>query len=390
MPSEAADAVGAPTEGAARSGARSRLTSIDTLRGLVMLLMLLDHTLEFFYLGHQVTDPIDMAATTNALAATRIASHLCAPVFVALTGLAAWLYGAGRSRADTSAFLLKRGAFLVVLELTVVSFAWTFAVPPAMLALQVIWAIGLSMIALAGIIWLPRAAIIAVGAVIVLGHNLLDPIHIPPGQPGHTLWAVLHDRGYLDIAPGVRARTSYPVLPWIGVIALGYGIGPWFAAASRMAERRRRLLLTGAGLLSLFAVLRLANSYGEPVAWAVQADAIGSALAVVNLTKYPPSLDFLLVTLGIGAVLLAAFEGVQGRWLAVLGAAPLFFYVVHLYLLHLLHLVVASAVGDAAYDVPSVAWVWLIAVMLVPPLWLATRWFGGVKRRSERWWVRYL
>ncbi|KQT32710.1 hypothetical protein ASG29_13345 [Sphingomonas sp. Leaf412] len=363
-----------------------RIRSIDGLRGLVMLLMLVDHAREFFFIGHQVGDPMDIATTTPGLFFTRLAAHLCAPVFVALTGLAAWLYGRGRSAAAVSAFLLKRGLFLIALELTLVGFGWSFAVPPAMIYLQVIWAIGLSMIALAALVHLPRAAVATIGIVIVAGHNLLDPVAFAPGTPAHAAWAILHERAVLPLAEGLRARTSYPVLPWIGVIAIGYAIGPWFAGPA--AVRRRRLIAAGVAMLLAFVAIRAANGYGEPVAWTVGATPLATVMSFLNLTKYPPSLDFLLLTLGIGALLLAAWEG-RGGPLAVLGGAPLFFYLLHIYALHLLRLIWTQA-GGGAGDVPSIAWVWAIAAVCAPPLWLATRWFAGVKRRSDRWWIRYL
>ena len=378
------DALMGEPPAAARPRLRARIESIDGLRGLVMLLMLVDHAREFFFYGHQVSDPVDLATTSPGLFFTRLAAHLCAPVFVALTGLSAWLYGANKSPADVAAFLFKRGLFLVVLELTLVSFAWTFAFPPPTLFLQVIWAIGLSMIALAALVRLPLAAILVVGVAIVAGHNLLDPVAFAPGEPGHALWAVLHDRGFVKLDDGLRARTSYPVLPWIGVIALGYAMGPWFAAGDDGATRQRRLALLGSGMLAAFVVIRSINGYGEPLPWSVGATPLLTAMSFLNVTKYPPSLDFLLLTLGAGVLVLAWWEGRRGGPLAVLGGAPLFFYVVHLYVLHLL----ALAWGGG--DVPSIAWVWAIAAGVSLPMWWATRWFAGVKRRSGAWWMRYL
>lgn len=362
----------------------TRIGSIDGLRGLVMLLMLVDHTREFFFFGHQVSDPMDLAVTSPGLFFTRLAAHLCAPVFIALAGTSAWLFGARRTPAETAAFLLKRGLFLVVLELTVVGFGWSFSLSPDTYFLQVIWAIGWSMIALAALVQLPRAWIAGIGIAIVAGHNLLDPITFPPGAPGHALWAILHDRGFIDLWEGVRVRTSYPVLPWIGVIALGYAAGPWFAASMPEAKRTRLLVSAGAGLLVAFCLIRGINGYGDPTPWMAGATPLASVMAVLNLTKYPPSLDFLLLTLGLAALLLAIWPEQGGRWLAILGGAPLFFYVLHLYVLHLVRL----ATGPS--DVPGVSWLWLIAAALVPPLWLATRWFAALKRRSGQAWMRYL
>ncbi len=387
---------------------RARIPSIDALRGVVMLLMLVDHTREFFYIHAQVSDPMTLATTPPALVFTRLAAHLCAPVFVLLTGLAAWLYadsrrGGGddewRGRAAASAFLLKRGVFLVALELTVVSFAWSFDLTPTMVYLQVIWAIGLSMIALAALVHLPHAVVLAVGLAIMLGHNLLDPITIAPGQPRHALWAVLHDRGLIDLPFGMTARTSYPVLPWIGVIALGWSIGPWFAQAIAAERRQRRLLFAGATSIALFVVLRAINIYGDPTpwqpGWQPGASMLATIMSILNVTKYPPSADFLALTLGIGLLALIVLERVPVRWsgvLAVLGSAPLFFYILHLYALHALNRAIGIAIGTqgAPVSVPGVAWIWGLAAIVAVPCWFACRWFGAFKRRHGGWYWRYL
>lgn len=372
---------------------RPRIRSIDALRGLVMLLMLVDHSREFFYGQVPVSDPL-APDTPAALFVTRLTAHFCAPVFVLLTGLGAWLYAETRGgAAAASDFLWKRGLFLVVLELTLVNFAWGFDLTPPMLYLQVIWAIGLSMLALAVLVHLPRRALIALGLAIVLGHNLLDGVHVV-GAPGHAIWTVLHERTVFDLPWGQRLRISYPLLPWIGVIALGYALGPWFAATVDAAVRRRRLLGLGSAALALFVLLRATNLYGDLHPWQAGADSLGTALQFVNLTKYPPSADFVLATLGVGLIVLAAFERLPDCLtgvLAVLGAAPLFFYLLHLYLLHALNLAAAAALGiDGPAQVPSVAALWLLAAAVAVPCWFATRAFGRVKRQSGAWWMRYL
>jgi len=382
-------------DAAALAATGGRILSIDALRGLVMLLMMVDHVREFFFIHAQVSDPMDVETTPPALFFTRLAAHLCAPVFVALTGVGAWLYGEkqGGARA-ASGFLLKRGLFLVALELTLVSFAWSVSLTPQTIYLQVIWAIGLSMIALSALVSLPRHWLIAVGLAIVLGHNLLDPITIPAGRPGHALWAVLHDRGFIELPWGARARTSYPLMPWIGVAALGYAIGPWFART--WEERRTRLLLGGLAMLLLLAALRSANLYGEPLAWSIEANPVRNIMSWLNFTKYPPSADFLLLTLGVGALLLAGLEKAPARLvgtLAVLGGAPLFFYLIHLYGLHLLQLLARTTFGPnqgEAWALPGVGAIWLLAMLAAIPCWLACRWFGPIKRASPWSWMRYL
>ncbi|WP_066686849.1 DUF1624 domain-containing protein [Caulobacter sp. CCH9-E1] len=380
---------------ASPAAAARRIASIDALRGFVMLLMLVDHTREAFFIHAQVSDPMDLSTTSPALFFTRLSAHLCAPVFVALTGVSAWLYGQKAGGAGAAAgFLFKRGLFLVALEVTLVNFGWTFSLTPKLVYLQVIWAIGLSMIALAALVRLPRPALIAVGLVILLGHNLLDPITIPKGAPGHVLWAILHDRGLIDLPWGGQARTSYPILPWIGVAALGYAIGPWFKLEAD--ARRRRLRVLAAGALALLAVLRAINLYGDPTPWSPGATPLLTVMSVLNLTKYPPSADFLLLTLGVGAILLAALERAPERLTAVLvafGGAPLFFYLVHIYGLNLLNLGALAVLGPnhgELFSVPNVASIWLLAALVAVPCGLASHWFGGLKRRSGQWWMKYL
>lgn len=215
----------------------SRLQSIDALRGLVMVIMLLDHVRETWFLYMPVGDPVDARTVMPALFFTRVTSMLCAPIFVALTGLSAYLYGQRHSRAETSRFLLSRGAFLVLLELTLVNFSWRAEVVPQYVFLQVIWAIGLCMIILAALIHLPARAILLLGIALVAGHNLLDGIVFPPDHPLFVPWAIIHERSQIELA-GTVIKFNYPILPWIGVICLGWSAGSWFSKLT--AEERRR------------------------------------------------------------------------------------------------------------------------------------------------------
>ena len=376
----------------------TRLHSIDALRGLVIVFMLLDHVRETFYLHMQVGDPMDVTQTDPGLFFSRTLAHLCAPVFILLTGLSAFLYGEKyQGKAAVSAFLFKRGLFLVVLEFTLVNFAWTFQLPPSVIYLQVIWAIGLSMLALSALLWLPRAWLIVLGVVLVAGHNLLDGLHFPVGHWAHVPWAVLHDRGWIEVSEGLRLRTSYPLLPWIGVIALGFAIGPWFGRDSDAGQRRQRLLATAAGALGVFLVLRLLNGYGEKP-WFSGETAVRTLMSFFNITKYPPSLVFLALTLGIGLLLLVLFErrndGRMVRWLAVFGAAPMFFYLLHLYVLKLLYLASVAIWGTnhgPYFGFDSVLAVWLAAALLAVALYVPVRWFARLKaRRRDIAWLKYL
>ncbi len=369
---------------------RQRILSIDALRGLVMVFMLVDHVRETFLLHLQVADPMDVATTPPALFASRLVAHLCAPVFVFLTGLSAYLYAARQGQGGAAAFLARRGLFLVALELTAINFAWTGAFPPTVIYLQVIWAIGLSMLALACLVRLPRAALVAIGLGIVAGHNLLDALHFAPGHPLYGVWSVLHDRGWLEITDSLRVRTSYPVLPWIGIICLGYACGPWFGAGFPAPVRQRRLLAWAAGLLGGFAMLRALNLYGDRP-WTAGATAQESVMAFFNVTKYPPSLLFTALTLGVGLLLLVLLERRHGRLadkLSVFGSAPMFFYILHLYALQLLHAVL-SVFGVARFE--AVWPVWTLALLLCVALFPAVAAFARLKaRRHDLAWLKYL
>ncbi|SEC11097.1 Uncharacterized membrane protein [Pseudomonas saponiphila] len=375
----------------------SRLPSIDALRGLVMLLMLLDHVRETFFLHRQVSDPMDIASTEPGLFFSRTLAHLCAPVFVLLTGLSASLFADKHGhRAEASAFLFKRGLFLVLLELTLVNFAWTGQFPPSVIYLQVIWVIGLSMLALAALLWLPRAVLLGLSLLLIGGHNLLDSVHFAAGEALHVPWAILHDRGWIEFGDALRLRTSYPLLPWIGVIGLGYGLGPWFSAGTDVGQRQRRLLWAGLAALAGFVLLRLLNGYGEQP-WVSGDSGLQTLMSFFNITKYPPSLLFIALTLGLGLLVLRALERRQERrWVALLGVfggAPMFFYLLHLYVLKGLYLLAVALLGrnqGAYFGFDSLGWLWLItlllAVLLLPPV----RAFARLKaRRRDLGWLKY-
>ncbi|WP_460135597.1 DUF1624 domain-containing protein [Pseudomonas sp. S1_E04] len=377
---------------------RQRLLSIDALRGLVILFMLLDHVRETFLMHRQVSDPMSIDSTEPALFISRTLAHLCAPVFVLLTGLSAWLYGQKyQGHRDVSAFLFKRGLFLVVLEFTLVNFAWTFQLPPSVIYLQVIWAIGVSMLALSAMVWLPRPLLIVLALVIIGAHNLLDGVHVAAESALQTPWAIVHVRSWIEVSETLRLRVTYPVLPWIGVIGLGYGLGPWFAPATAPAARQRYLLLAGVASLVGFVVLRAVNGYGEKP-WQVYDSGVQTLMSLFNVTKYPPSLLFLALTLGIGLLLLLALERAgHKRWigvLAVFGAVPMFFYLLHLYVLKVLYVAGVALFGlnqGSYFGFDSIGAVWLVALLLPLALYPPVRWFAGFKaRRRDLGWLKYL
>jgi uncharacterized membrane protein len=374
---------------------KSRISSIDVMRGLVIVLMLVDHVREKLYLHVQVSDPMDVANTSPDLFFTRMSAHLCAPAFVFLTGMSAWLYShpaSGQPRSATG-FLFKRGLFLVVLELTLINFSWfgTYTT----LYLQVIWAIGLSMIALSLLVRLQFWLIATTGAVIVVGHNLLTPITFQPGETGYTLWTILHDRGYLIADGPLKVKVSYPVLPWIGVILLGYTAGPLYARAVGSASRIKMLLGLGGACLGLLLVLRGLYVYGETLPWAVGDSAVQTVMSFVNFTKYPPSLSFLLLTLGVVFLLLAWFERLNNgvtRALEVFGSAPMFFYAFHLYVLLIGYNILLAVFGPTQgemFGVDDFWWVWVTAALMTLALYYPTRTFARFKQKTKQGWVRY-
>lgn len=368
-----------------------------------MIFMLLDHVRETFFLHAQVADPMVVDETPPELFFSRMLSHLCAPVFVFLTGLSAWLFSikAGNGRAAVSTFLLKRGLFLVFLEVSLVSFAWTFEFPPSTLYLQVIWAIGLSMIALSAMVWLPRTVLIIIGTLIVAGHNLLDGLHFPMDHIFHVPWAILHDRSVLDIASVIKLRTSYPVLPWIGVIALGYAAGPLFTQRVNTAQRQKVLWISGWSLILGFILLRMVNVYGDSP-WAMHSSVMETVMSFFNITKYPPSLLFIMLTLGIGLLLLRWFEKLQNThsfgWplpqLITFGAAPMFFYLFHLYMLKLLYIAAVAIWGlnqGKYFGFDSIWAVWLTTIVLAVVFYYPVRAFASFKaRRRDIAWLKYL
>lgn len=312
----------------------ARLASIDMLRGFVIVLMALDHTRDFF--GLAPFGPEDLSQTTPGWFMTRWVTHLCATVFVFLAGSSAWLRGARSAsevlpdaRPALSRYLLSRGAMLLVLEWTWISFSWQFGYNVTIF--QVIWALGAGMIVLAGLVWLPRWLVAAFAALLIGGHNALDG-----WQPGGLLWQALHQGGFYPVAGNYGLVIVYPLIPWLGVMAAGYAAAPVFRLPA--PERQRRLLLSAAVLVAAFILLRTWNVYGDPAPWSPQGKGFAfDVLSYLRVSKYPPSLQYLCVTGAIGLALLAAFEHVRTvRPLMLFGGSPLFFYTVHIALIHLL------------------------------------------------------
>lgn len=375
---------------------KARIHSIDIMRGVVILLMLLDHVRERFFLHMQVSDPMDVDTTSPGLFWSRFAAHFCAPTFIFLTGLSAWLYSHPANGVARSArsFLIKRGLFLIALEVTIICFSWMGYFHT--IWLQVMWAIGLCMLTLALLINLPQRLLLALGLLIVFGHNLLTPISFSPDEWGYTLWTILHDRGYISQGGLIDVKISYPVLPWIGVILLGYCAGPLYAHTRDSDDRKQWLIGLGLACVALFAILRGLNIYGETLPWQQFSSTAQTAMSLFNVTKYPPSLSFLLITLAVMFFGLWLFERPLNRFsnaLRVYGSVPMFFYILHLYVLLILYTVGNAIWGTnqgSYFGVNDITWVWLISVVLAVALYWPTKAFSDYKRVAKKPWLKYL
>ncbi len=388
-----------------------RMSSLDMLRGLVIVVMALDHVRDFVMTA-AVQDPTADPSAGPLLFATRWITHLCAPTFVFLAGTSAGLMASRKSPLELASFLLTRGLWLIALEAIVISTAWSFA-PTGVdglggrtyVALQVIWVIGASMVILAGAQFLGRRACLVIGATILLGHNLLDAAWPAAMTSGSTapLWAALHSRQFYDVG-SFAIFFSYPLLPWVGVMLLGYGAAGLFELPTK--KREERLLRIGVSLVIAFIVIRALNVYGDPHPWTFDPNSIAaSVMSFLGATKYPPSLLFVLMTLGPAAIVGAFAERFRGRIsdaLVTLGRAPLAFYIAHLYLIHAAAVALGVAQGFAAgqflthyrffpkgfgVGLLGVYLIWIAVVLVLYPF---CRWVAAVKARRQDWWLSYV
>ncbi|MDQ6635721.1 MAG: heparan-alpha-glucosaminide N-acetyltransferase domain-containing protein [Gemmatimonadota bacterium] len=397
-----APSVAAPTPALAPTG-RFRLESVDVVRGLIMIIMALDHTRDYFTFPGQ--DPTDLSKATAALFMTRWITHFCAPVFFLLTGTGAYLSLRKKSPSQLSRYLLTRGLWLLFLEAVVMRcFAYQFNFDYRVTLLIVLWALGWSMIALSVLVRLPTAVVATIGAILIVGHNLFDGV-----KWANPLWTILHAPGFLLNTPAHVVFVTYPLIPWIGVTGVGYALGQSY---DWDAERRRTFLVRlGLALSVAFVALRAINVYGDPSRWSAQSTALFTVLSFLNTTKYPPSLLFLLMTLGPALLLLRAFDGGTPRVLRpalVIGKVPLFYFMLHFALIHLFAVIVCYVRYGTAhwmfespdlanypfitppewgYPLPIVYLVWAAVVLTMYPL---CRWFAALKQRRRDPWLSYL
>lgn len=398
----------------ARTGdGRRRVDAVDVLRGVAMVLMALDHTRDYF--GDAAADPTNLRTASTALFLTRWVTHFCAPVFFLLTGAGAAL-SLGRWRpAELSRFLLTRGLWLVLLELTVLRAVLQFNVDYRVTILNVLWALGWSMVALAAVSRLPLRAAVTFGVVLIVCHNLADPIAPATFGAWAPLWQVLHQPGLVYASGGRFVLLAYPLVPWVGVTAVGFGLGHLFAWPG---DRRRALLLRlGVGMIAAFVLVRALAVYGDPRPWTPQPTTLRTALAFLNTTKYPPSLLFLLMTLGPALLALRWLDGrlAAGRPLPaalrpvlVFGRVPLFYFLLHFALIHLLAVVVSAVRFHTArgmFESPTLdrfpvtqppgwpaplPWVYVAWITVIVLAYPCCRWYAALKARYPGGWLRYL
>ncbi|HRI03405.1 MAG TPA: heparan-alpha-glucosaminide N-acetyltransferase domain-containing protein [Pyrinomonadaceae bacterium] len=400
---------------------RDRIYSIDLLRGIVMMIMLLDHTREFVHAGALTSDPTDPATTTAAVFFTRWITHFCAPIFVFLSGVSIYLQKAnGKTNGELSWFLVTRGLWLVFLEFTLIRFLIVFNLDYTFFGMaQVIWVIGISMIVMAALIYLPVRIIGIAGVLMIVLHNLLDRFSLPPNiafaatpppDALQTLWIILHQQAILPLFGGAStALLAYPLIPWVGVMAAGYALGTLYSL--ERDTRQKWLLRLGMAATALFVILRAINVYGDPVPWKYQDTSVATVLSFFNVSKYPPSLAFLLMTIGPGMIVLALTDRIDAKSLwqricVTFGRVPMFYYILQWLTAHSMGVILSAlagkqigylfvgilAMGQAAppnygFSLAITYAAWISGLIILYPL---CKWWSGVKSRNKHWALGYL
>jgi uncharacterized membrane protein len=392
-----------------------RIESIDMLRGFVMMLMALDHVRDYFHVGANTGDPLDLQTTFPMLFFTRWITHFCAPVFIFLSGTSIFLQGQRKSPTELGIFVLKRGCWLMVAEWTIVSFGWTFNPTFATIPLQVICAIGISMVLLGLLLWMriPYTVILGIGVIIVFGHNLLDSIENAPGFQANFWWDLLHHARFsrYPISEGHAIMLVYAFVPWTGLMMLGYCMGIFFTNTYSPEQRSIILSRLGIGLLVFFVGLRYSNLYGDPANWIPQKNALFTVLSFVNVQKYPPSLLYTCLTLSAALLLLVWFESIHSgfsRIMTIFGRTAFFYYIVHIYVIHLFSSFAFFARGHSfaegidtrshfpflfvapgeGFNLTGVYIVWILLLVLLFPV---CKWYDHYKRNHrEHWWLSYV
>lgn len=392
---------------------QQRILSIDILRGIAMVVMALDHVRDYFHIHAWTDDPLNLDTTTAALYFTRYITHFCAPTFVFLSGVSIYLQSLRKTKPELSVFLMKRGLWLIFVELVIVSFAWSFNPAFERFPLSVIWAIGVSMFLLGFLIRLPYKVILVSGLIIVFGHNLLDFPEAAPGFNGGFLLDLLHSSKWTSytIVGNHNLIIAYPFLPWLGLMMLGYCAGKLYSPQFDVSRRKKLLTQMGIGLLILFVILRGINIYGDPVVWAQQQNGVYTFFSFMNIHKYPPSLLYMCVTIGCALLLLPYLEKLENRLtkiMVVFGRTAFFYYILHLYFIHILamisfyihgHTLAKIAEGESVFKwkfiVPGEGFgllgvyaIWIFVIICLYPL---CKWYDKYKtNHKEKWWLSYL
>lgn len=380
------------------------------MRGLVMVIMALDHARDFFYVGGYATDPTNLTATTPALFFTRWITHFCAPTFVFLAGTSIFLNLQKKTKKEMSGFLLSRGLWLIVLELVVVRFAIVFNFYYDVIFFQVIWVIGASMVCMAGLIHLHYKTILIIGLLIVFGHNITDAFRLQPGDSLFAVWTVLRQSGFVPLTESNTLFVIYPLVPWLGIMVLGFGLGKLYTGEYTKEDRRKLLLVLGSSAIALFVILRFINIYGDPAPWSVQENGVFTLLSFINTTKYPVSLLYTLITLGPVLIILALMEGINAsilKPLNVFGRVPMFYYVLHFSLIHLISLLLfmnktgkslseidfhfsqsfGGITTEGGYSLGITYLLWFAVVIFLYPI---CAWYNRYKSTHRHWWLSYI
>jgi uncharacterized membrane protein len=391
-----------------------RIESIDVLRGIVMVIMALDHVRDYVHIGANLDNPLNLQTTTPILFFTRWITHFCAPIFILLSGTSIYLQSHRKTQPELGFFLLKRGAWLILAEWTIIAFGWTFNPTFSVIPFQVIWAIGISMVILGLIILirLPFSAILSLGLLIVFGHNMLDSLEQAPGFQSNFWWDLFHHSALQKYSVGDHnIILVYPFIPWTGVMMLGYCLGILFTPAYSSSQRSKLLLLISLGLLALFILLRLGNAYGDPLPWSHQKNGLYTFFSFIHVQKYPPSLLYVCLTIGIALLVLSLIENIKNRFtdmMMVFGRTAFFYYICHLYLIHLIAVICFFSRGHSFAEAGNIGaqfpfmfvvpgegfnlWgvyaVWLIVIVILYPV---CKWYDQYKLNNKnKLWLSYL
>lgn len=391
-----------------------RIESIDLLRGLIMIIMALDHTRDYFHRYAWTDDPLNLATTTPALFLTRWITHYCAPVFVFLAGTSAFFQSSRKTKPELSKFLITRGLWLILIEVVVISFAFSFDPTYIDITLATIWSIGIGMILLGLALRLPFNALLSLGLIIVFGHNALDfyENQFPANHTYNIIYSFLHHQGVYSIGGGHFIQIFYPFLPWTGLMMLGYCFGKLFTMYEG-TQRRKLLTQLGLGLILFFIALRATNLYGDANHWSTQKNAVFTMLSFIDTVKYPPSLLYMCMTIGPAILFVAWWGNIKNRvtkFITVYGRVPFFYYVLHLFLLHLLCMAAFFSRGHSlsqgihtssegptppfnfiipgeGYSLLMVYGIWIFVFLSLYPL---CKWFSDYKQTHKQWWLSYL